>query len=521
MVLLSTTFESVDEEDRLGGDDDALAVVADVCVSVLAMGTSAEVGRGGSVKALREAVKRCWSGVLGCVEGGISVQACKVLVESVCGAEEDEEEDMEEEDMEEDEDENDEMELDGGGFGQLGELGDDNEKEEEEEQVDSDSDSDSDSSIEINPDALSSMLLEDDDEEEDSDNEDGLLHHEGADGALAHMIKTSQASRKKGKQHLEQLDMDHKIRCLSLLEAILNKNKLGDNTFSVILPLLNLHKTLVNATNANHKLSATGVVASKKSMLEKLTKLFTTRVVKAKVGAGGDVKDAAKETFKALVEEAYKSPSRDHASCVSLGLVLCCKSNSKIEGVEAAYAGLAEDWATKKNSKVYVCVFEDLLARGEGGGEVLVKSMVKYMKEGRSDFVRSECFRLGGKIFEAGTGVDVDVAAVCKACKESLVSGLKSKRIKDVLGCVVGLVAAGKKEKKGAEFWGVVEKELVEGLKVVGSDEKVMNSMSKVANQVVADIAECSLVAGEEAEASGKDKKGKGKLTPKKKNGKK
>jgi hypothetical protein len=519
--LMKAKFESIDADDALSADDDALAVVADVCVGVLAMGTNAGPSRGGSVRALREAVKRCWGGILGSIEGDISQAACKVLLESVCGAEDDEDEDEDEEDAdmedadEDGENDSDEMELDGNAFSQLNAQENNEDDESDDENDDSDSDSDSDESVEVNPEALSSMLLDDADEnnsdDDSDDDDDALLHHEGADGALAHMIKTSQATRKKGKQQLEQLDVDHKIRCLSLLEAILNKNKLGDNTFDVVMPLLNLHKSLTNATTANHKLSATGVVASKKSMLEKLTKLFTTRIVKAKGGSG------AADLFKSLVEEAGKSPSREHASCVSLALIACMKADGSIEGVEGAYADLAEDWASKKTSKVHALMFEDLLTREvSGAAAILTKPMVRFMNEGRSDFIKSECFRIAAKILESpNKDVEVDAEKICVACKESLSSGLKNKRVKDVLSCVSALVAYGKRAEKKSKFWKLVESELVDGLKKVGSDEKVSGTMGKIANQAVADIAENSLVCGEEEEevkkapASEKKKKGK------------
>ena len=124
-------------------------------------------------------------------------------------------------------------------------------------------------------------------------------------------------------------------------QAILNKNKLSSSAlFQTMLPLMNLHRTLSNATAQNHKLSATGVVASKKSMLEKLTKLVTTRLAKVKVGGEAE---GAEDCFKALVEEAKRSPSRDHCACVSLCMISCLKAcPSGVEGGKDAYAELME-----------------------------------------------------------------------------------------------------------------------------------------------------------------------------------
>ena len=153
-----------------------------------------------------------------------------------------------------------------------------------------------------------------------------------------------------------------------------------------MLPLLSLHKDLSTAVGHNHKLSATGVVSSKKSMLEKLTKLITTRVVKVKGEAGADVQSV----FKGLVEEVKRSPSREHCACASLCLVACVKAGG-VEDAEGSYNELLVDFGEKKNSRVHAVVFED--AVGKIGGGMMLAGLTKFMTEGRGDFIKSECFR--------------------------------------------------------------------------------------------------------------------------------
>ena len=59
-------------------------------------------------------------------------------------------------------------------------------------------------------------------EDSDADVDVGELeHHEGADGALAALVKLKQNMRKAGQQAREKTEMSHQLRCTYLIELMI------------------------------------------------------------------------------------------------------------------------------------------------------------------------------------------------------------------------------------------------------------------------------------------------------------
>ena len=153
------------------------------------------------------------------------------------------------------------------------------------------------------------------------------------------------------------------------------------------------------------------------------------------------------------------------------------------------FAELIEDWSSKKSSKVHALLFDDVVTRvvpAQGGSSDLSSShsvvlpgtaaslvlggIVTAMGAGRSDYVKSEAFRVGSKFFQDTTSV-VDNAAVrkaCEACGEMVAfeggAGLKSKRIKDVLAVLEKIVNHGKTTEAKKGFWNVLGERMTKGL---------------------------------------------------------
>ncbi|GMH53044.1 hypothetical protein TrST_g11045 [Triparma strigata] len=390
---------------EMNKEEEGLDVVADVCVGILGMHTESG-GRGSSVKMVRDSVKRCWGGILGEVEG-LEGEVVRVLVEGVVG-------EIEEEEGEEEEEDEMDVEEDEGVFQKLAEMdegGDKDEDEDEENAEDSDDDSNSngsesdsdESSVELDADALNKMLLGSDDEGGLDDDEEDLQHHSGADGALAAMLKATQQTRKKGAMQRLQLDVDHKQRCLGLLEAALNKNKVGSGLYDIMVQMLKCRREMINASQGVSK-SAAAVGGAKKQLADKIMKLFTSKICKMK--APNDVSsEKLEKCFAELAREGKRSPDSAHSNAAGLAMATCLRhSGGEIKGEEEVYSDLINDWSTNKKSKVHSNLFEEVLVRlGDAGfcrgASLLLPGLSACVQNGKNDYVKSEAFRIAAKIY--------------------------------------------------------------------------------------------------------------------------
>jgi len=191
-------------------DSNPLLGLAEVCANILSSPLgSGEIGRGAAPKLIREAVKCAWLGGLSLASefatkenSFLDKSVVGLLMDAIGASTSDEEipddEDEADDDADEDEDDDEsdeESSEDGLIFSKASKVFNDlDDMETEEELATSDKDDDE-SDIELDPSKLHTML-EDDNLD---DVEDIILeHHEGADAALAKLIKLKQEARKSG-----------------------------------------------------------------------------------------------------------------------------------------------------------------------------------------------------------------------------------------------------------------------------------------------------------------------------------
>ena len=438
--------EEQDDDD----DDDSeqqvnpLALLADVCISSLSLfDKTSKSSR--STKMLRETTKMAWTGSLIAAASSpeststltltVDEQVMELVLESVIGpAEKEGDEDMEDmEDMdEEDEDEDGSEVEDEEAFNAAMKKGlDVEDKDVDEDDSDDDDDNDDNNEndkeekdIELDPAQLENLLLNDDSEEE----ENILEHHEGADAALAAMIKLKQESRKQAQEVKERLEYAHRLRNVMLLESLFSTH--GATTGSsddhdtpvfsnrnvvlgLLLPLLTTRRALEKAMAAEDSMHSSkksgGPMTEKKVLHEKLTPLIKNKICKTKVSSPvhehehehEEDKEALTNLANDILKEAKKSPSVGHCTCCSSALlfVLKCVQN-KDDVVQSIYQDAVEDWSTRKATKLHTILLEDFITRFPDMARIkLTPMLVKAATQGRSVFIKSETFRLLSQLY--------------------------------------------------------------------------------------------------------------------------
>ena len=196
-------------------DSNPLLGLAEVCTNILSSPLgSGDIGRGAAPKLVREAIKYAWLGGLK-LASTMATKEKTLLDDAVVGllldaiGAGDANEDVPDDDaeMSEDEDEDDsegESDDDDLVFSKASKVLDDSDDMEEDEKDASDMEDDEESDIELDPSKLHTML--EDDNLDDID-DIPLEHHEGADAALAKLIKMKQEARKAGQEAREKIEM--------------------------------------------------------------------------------------------------------------------------------------------------------------------------------------------------------------------------------------------------------------------------------------------------------------------------
>ena len=203
--------------ERSETDSNPLLGLAEICANILSSPLgSGSIGRGSAPKLVREAVKYAWLGGLRLAstmateeETLLDSSVVGLLMEAIGAANgsaevTDGDVDMEEE-SDEEEDESDGESDDDLTFSKASQVlndPDDMETDDHETRAKDEDESD----VEIDPSKLQSML------EDDSDADAGeyvLEHHEGADAALAALIRLKQDTRKAGQQAREKIEVSN------------------------------------------------------------------------------------------------------------------------------------------------------------------------------------------------------------------------------------------------------------------------------------------------------------------------
>ena len=363
-------------------EDNPLLGLAESCANILSSPIgSGSLSRGASPKLVREAVKFAWL-------GGLSVAAemssedqtlidgdvVNLLLEAI-GASGDEpmDEDGSDGEEESEDEDNGQSSEDEGVFGKASEILDNPEEMEIEDAEDQEEGAEPDSDVELDLNNLQSMLEEDSDADVDVGE---LEHHEGADAALAQLIKMKLEARKAGQLVREKLEISNQLRCSLLIEVLIARPEAwkhllrSDVILKMLVPMLNhrrdIEKSLKKATD---KGTQTGV-GEKKALLERLTSLLKSKFCKMRLASTPcsgsiDIAEYGTQLASQLIEIVKKECTKEHAACCNGGLILVLRAIPNAEGQLAAaaavYGEAVKEWSTKRTTRLEAGLFDELI----------------------------------------------------------------------------------------------------------------------------------------------------------------
>eukprot|EP01083_Nonionella_stella_P214330 772345_1 len=263
-------------------------------------------------------------------------------------------------------------------------------------------DASNDMNIELEPSKLENMLLQDADDE--SVDEDMLEHHEGADGALARLIKMKQEMRKEGQAKKEKVELANKLRCFPLLENVFSHqhSSLLSNqvVLMTILPLLRTRSEFVRSIHR----SGGDSTSEKEAIIIRITSLLETRVAKVKLDGLANV-DACRTVADQIMIEIKKVEDTAHSNCCSILLLLLAKAVGKqgdedVKLTKSIYSDSVKEWSTKNGTKIQVNLFDEVVVRNQSlARSVLISPLLDACKEGRNMYIKAEAFRILSTIF--------------------------------------------------------------------------------------------------------------------------
>ncbi len=359
-----------------------------------------------------------------------------------------------------------------------------------------------DEDVELDPSSLENLLL--DDGEVGSDDEKMLEHHEGADKALAQLIKLKQDARKAGRSKKEKLDLSNRLRCFVLLEAIFGPNmrKVLTNQMKMttILPLLRTRTILLKSLESMEgpALSNQGLAPEKRALLNKISSFLDIKICKGSISKEPSNFSSCETLAKQIMVEMKSISNKEHSDLCSSLLVVVMKAagggNPDVSKnlADSIYRVAVKEWSVKRNSKlksilfdtlvakypryVCLCVFQSLLSwrtlflhlqnvyyithnvsSSSIAPSVLADEMVVASHEARSPYLKSEAFRILFTLFQIAINssdalaFDSEVVAVkfCESMKKALNDSelIKAKRIRDVLNGFDGFLSLCNGEK--------------------------------------------------------------------------
>ena len=374
-------------------------------------------------------------------EGAFSKSAASVLLDS------EDEDDGEEDDAEE----------------ELGHV-DDKQKGEKKDESDE----------EIDDDKLKSLLEEDSDMDVE---ENQLEHHEGADAALAMLIKRKQEARKAGQIARERVELTRQLRCVLVLETVFNGKPDGwgrllrcDVLLSMVPSLLARISHLEKARSTNMaKGSADPSSNEWNTLLKALTNFLKSKLLKSKMSTMTWTESIdPKEHCRQVVQEVLalsqlNASTKEHKILCyqTLPTLLRCLPSwdTRVEITAEVYSGAVTEWATKKSSRITSPLFEELLLRDSCMAQiVLVKPLASAIAETTARFIKSECFRVIADIYnpklnKGSTDAEKQALKNLATCREIFIKGtvsalrdsemLKSKGVKEILRTTEKVLTSG------------------------------------------------------------------------------
>jgi len=423
---ISNTLDGLKEvaEDFLSGkesDSNPLLGLAEMCANILSSPLgSGNMGRAASPKLVREAVKYAWLGglrqsaLLSTEEKNfLDSSVINVLMEAIGASEgeknvdEDETDEESEEEGSEEEEENDE---DGRVFSKAAMILEDTDDLETEghnplsEELDSD--------VEIDPSKLQTMLEEESDVDVD---ENVLEHHEGADAALAKLIKLKQDARKAGQQARENIEVSNQLRCTFLLEILLGRpdawNRLfRSNILEMVVPFLRHRKRVGTLVQKALESGGKNGIGEKKALLDRLSVLIKQKLCKLRLLSMPFATPIgivpATELLKQIINEAKKAKDNEQMSCCSTCLVFVVRSMPSspeaVSVISDEYGQIVREWATRRSRGA--SLLDDFISHMPTMAQAtLVTSLNEAAREARSPFLKVEAFRLLALLFAVKT----------------------------------------------------------------------------------------------------------------------
>jgi len=391
--------------------------------------------------------------------------------------------------------------------------------------------------VEIDEVKLQSLLEETFSEDDD---DDILVHHEGADGALATLIQMKQDARKKALQQKQYEEISHSMRCFVLLESLFDLNTFKPITLDAILllvkPLLvqrRLTEIQLEKENSDNKLSK-----MKKTMLERTTnvlfKISKSKIISSSITTKTNPK--LDDSVLDIIQEVKKKSSSTHAACCSACIFLLSKLPSfqnNLQIFQLELSKLVTECFKKKSTNIRISFFEGLYKRNSNFARItLLEDYIKACTNARSCYLKIVAIDFLGLLYttkpcildndplqkEALKTLQLSVDKVASALVTTLqLKELNAKKVRQVLKTlkhVVDFVVPNEKEDVPNAFW-IICKQIQKELHVIADTSTSHGIKVQCTNLDELMLKHCDIVE-EKSKSRPKARKIKSKKTKKK-----
>jgi hypothetical protein len=454
--------------------DDPLTALAAFCANILSSPISTgSQSKGGFPRLIKDVVKMMWTSGLTLEssvvkDSTLDPRAMDILLGCIGAETRDQlEQNGDDDSMNDEDDGTEDGSEDPGVFSKISQLSDvvdDNESSDKEGAEGKDGHIEgvaSDDEVVLNADRLHAFL---DDDSDDGIDAEELEHHEGADSALAKLIKMKQDARKAGQMARERLEVSQQLRCLTLLETLMIGKSGGwgplvrtDTVLQTILPILRYRRDLENSLTKSSAKATDPGACEKQALVDRLSSLLKTKVFKTKLSdrlwnSSVDGNTLCSDLSAQLFAEMKCRISKDQRACCSAALAFVVRavpeSGQKLE-VANIYQDILAEWATKRTTRVDVSILEDFINSNPVIAQALLaKPLADATSSARSPFLKAESFRLMSSLFNSNLnprktdfekasflrfeeGVDHVVKSFALALKDAEMCKLK--RLREVL----------------------------------------------------------------------------------------
>jgi len=410
---VATDFLSADKLDC-----NPLLGLSEICANVLSSPLgSGDIGRGAAPKLITKSIKYAWLGGLKLASTIATREktllddtVVRLLMDAIGASNTDENIEDDDSEIEDDGSEMSDNESHGESdnnmiFSKASKVFDDPEDIGNDEKTTSGKEDD-DSDIELDPSKLQTIL-----EHDDLDDVDDIVleHHEGADAALAKLIKLKQDARKAGQEAREKIETSNQLRCTMLIETVLERPSLCKRLYQsnmilkMVVPLLQCRKTVGIAAQRVGRKSSTG---DKNALLHRLNvlikrRLFSIRLKSMPLSSPVDMK-VATNVLQCIMKEAKISKDKDYLSCCSYSLIFLLRMMPScpelVVLVSTEYGDLIKNWSGKRNNGADI--LEDLILHMPSLAQAsLFGAISRATQEAKGSYLKNEAYRLFTLLF--------------------------------------------------------------------------------------------------------------------------